>query len=39
MTIFTEDGPLCYCNDINGLFTDLSQTHMASDWRLIIDSW
>lgn len=37
-TFFTVDGPLCYCHDIHGLFTELSQTYAASDWRLFIDS-
>jgi len=35
---FVVDGPLCYCNDINGLFETLSQSHIASEWRLFIDS-
>ena len=35
---FTVNGPLCYCNDINELFIKLFQTHVASDWRLFIDS-
>src|ERR1043165_5023175 len=35
---FTVDGPLCYCHDINGLFTCLSQEHIPLQWRLFIDS-
>ncbi|XP_066463509.1 uncharacterized protein [Eleutherodactylus coqui] len=35
---FTVDGPLCYCNDINSLFENLSQVHFPGDWRLFIDS-
>ena len=37
-TFFTVDGPLCYCNDISGLFESLSQPHEPSEWRLFIDS-
>lgn len=37
-TCFKVDGPLCYSHDINGLFTNLSETHVVSDWRLFIDS-
>ena len=35
---FSLDGPLCYCHDIGGLFTAMSQTYVPSDWRLFIDS-
>ena len=35
---FTIDGPLCYCNNINGLVENLSQVHSPRDWRLFIDS-
>jgi len=35
---FSVDGPLCYCNDIDGLFTRLSQVYVPSEWRLFIDS-
>lgn len=35
---FTVDGPLCYCNDVNGLFESLSEIHSTTDWRLFIDS-
>ena len=35
---FTIDGPLCYCNNVNGLFENLSQVHSPRDWRLFIDS-
>ena len=35
---FTVDGPLCYCHDVNGLFTCLSQVHIPAEWRLFIDS-
>ncbi len=37
-TFFKVDGPLCYCHDITGLFTNLSQIHIASEWCLFIDS-
>ena len=37
-TFFSIDGPLCYCHDINGLFTAMSQTYVKSEWRLFIDS-
>ena len=35
---FTTDGPLCYCNDIEGLYANLLQEYSSSDWRLFIDS-
>jgi len=37
-TFFSVDGPLCYCNDIEGLFECLSQVHVPSEWRLFVDS-
>ncbi len=37
-TFFKVDVPLCYCHDIIGLFTNLSQIHIVSEWRLFIDS-
>lgn len=36
--LFSVDGPLCYCNDIDRLFECLSQVHVPSEWRLFIDS-
>ncbi|KAI6648548.1 hypothetical protein LOD99_8028 [Oopsacas minuta] len=35
---YTTDGPLCYCNDIEGLYANLIQEHSSSDWCLFIDS-
>ncbi|KAI6659631.1 hypothetical protein LOD99_14554 [Oopsacas minuta] len=35
---YTTDGPVCYCNDIEGLYAKLLQEHSSSDWRLFIDS-
>ena len=36
---FTTDGPLCYCNGIEGLYANLLQEYSSSDWRLYyIDS-
>ena len=35
---FTIDGTLCYCNNVNGLFENLSQVHSPRDWRLFIAS-
>lgn len=29
---------MVYCHDINGLFRELRQEHIPSDWRLFIDS-
>ncbi len=37
-TLFKVDGPLCYCHDIIGLFTNLPQIYIAYEWRLFIDS-
>lgn len=37
-TYFVVDGPMVYCHDINGLFRELRQEHIPSDWRLFIDS-
>lgn len=37
-TFFTVQNQLCYCHDINGLFTGLSQNHVAAEWRLFIDA-
>ncbi len=37
-TLFKVDGPLCYYDDIIGLYTNLSQIHIASEWRLFMDS-
>ncbi len=34
---FKVDGPLCYCHDIIGLFTNLSQIHIASSLILHIE--
>jgi hypothetical protein len=36
---FSVDGPLCFCNNIDGLFHSLSEEeHNPSEWRLFIDS-
>ncbi|KAI6647085.1 hypothetical protein LOD99_8922 [Oopsacas minuta] len=35
---YTTDGPLCNCNDIEGLYANVLQEHSTSDWRLFIDS-
>ncbi len=35
-TFFKVDGPLCYCHDIIGLLTNLSQIHIASICSLIL---
>ena len=35
---FIVDGPLCYCHNVSEVFEILSQPHVASDWRLFIDS-
>ncbi|KAI6651194.1 hypothetical protein LOD99_14548 [Oopsacas minuta] len=35
---YTTDGPVCYCNDIEGLYANLLQEHSSSDWCLFIDS-
>jgi hypothetical protein len=37
-SFFAVDGPLCYCTEIDGLFTCLSQTYLPSEWHLFIDS-
>ena len=37
-TVFRVDGPLCYCYDITSLFEKLREDHIASDWRLFLDS-
>lgn len=35
---FTVDGPMVFCNDVNGLFRELKEEHNAADWRHFIDS-
>jgi hypothetical protein len=37
-TFFTDHADLCYCHDISGLFTSLSEEYIPADWRLFIDS-
>ena len=37
-TVFRVDGPLCYCCDITSLFEKLGEDHIASEWRLFLDS-
>ena len=37
-TVFRVDGPLCYCYDITSLFEKLGKNHIASEWRLFLDS-
>lgn len=34
---FAKDDGICYCKDINGLFTEFGQNHDPSAWRLFID--
>lgn len=36
--LFTEEGELCYCNDINSLFDACGFQYKAEDWRLFIDA-
>ena len=38
-TVFRVDGPLCYCYDIIRLFEKLGEDHIASEWRLFLDSF
>lgn len=35
---FDQDGSLCFCKDINGLFDALGCEYDSQDWRLFIDS-
>lgn len=35
---FDQDGSLCFCKDINGLFEELGCEYDSHDWRLFIDS-
>ena len=37
-TVFRVDGPLCYCYDITSFFEKLGEDHIASEWRLFLDS-
>ena len=37
-TVFRVDGPLSYCCDITSLFEKLGEDHIASEWRLFLDS-
>ncbi len=34
---FSVDGPLCFCNYIDGLFYSLSEEHNPFEWHLFID--
>ena len=36
--LFSEDGELCYCNDISELISLLFGNYDPNDWRLFIDS-
>jgi len=38
LTVFRVDGPLCYSYDITSLFEKLGEDHIASEWRLFLDS-
>ncbi|KAK2578077.1 hypothetical protein KPH14_001025 [Odynerus spinipes] len=35
---FTTEKDLCYCHDVQSLFTQLGFLHKPKDWRLFIDS-
>jgi hypothetical protein len=35
---FEKRDSLCFCDDVNGLFSALSMQHNTDDWRLFIDS-
>lgn len=35
---FRDEDLLCFCDDIDGLFTEIGQEHDPSEWRLFIDS-
>ena len=35
---FTEDGPLVYCNNIEGLLSQYGVKYNAKEWRLFIDA-
>ena len=37
-TVLRVDGPLSYCYDITSLFEKLGEDHVASEWRLSLDS-
>ena len=39
LAVFRVDGPLCYCYDITSLFEKLGENHIASEWRLFLDSF
>lgn len=35
---FSKEDGLVFCNDVNGLMSQLGQNHVATEWRLFIDS-
>lgn len=37
-SFFSQNGDLVYCNDINGLMSELGREHLPQEWRLFIDS-
>jgi len=36
--IFSKDGDLVCCNDVEGLLQELECTHNPEEWRLFVDS-
>ena len=36
--LFSDDGQLCYCNNIPGLFESIGINYDPNDWRLFLDS-
>lgn len=34
---YAKDGGICYCKDMNGLFTEFGQSYDPTEWRLFID--
>ena len=37
-TFYCSEGNLCYCSDVDGLFTALDIEYIPHEWRLFIDS-
>jgi hypothetical protein len=37
-SLFSNDGKLVYCSDVEGLLQELGCTNNAEEWRLFVDS-
>jgi hypothetical protein len=36
-SLFSKDGELVYCNDVEGLLQELGCTHDPEEWRIFVD--